>query len=482
VTEVLTSQATVWLAKAASLRGVTALAPDGSTDVLFTCEDDETTRVAFETMRDEGVIEWTGPRSFYLREAAKGHRRCESCGMAMRPRLYRARDDDQRLVCDGCKANGLGPKEWNVAYASLPPGYQREAQVRHEATVAGLAVLAEVRKCPACGGQGTYEDDETGQERACLRCNGDGVLDVKKTSAQDDQATVYVVTVPGQEGFHPEIRWDDSFGKWICVDDDMGRFATGNSVAVVLRSIKGRFGSETTIAPKTGGLQTVAHDSGDGETIFHCPFCGSGAVAGGHDGTVTCDFCHTAFTVQVQPTHTNMPQTVNGQPYNIPGMPGGGPDAGAAQQQDRQDQGDAQDGAPQPGDNPAADANKGNSPAADRAAQDGSGPAKPNPFAKGSSIPAGAERCEGSGAPAIDASWGDGATPTRTGQCPVCGNRWMLTISGDLTDHPTTTFATPYVAVQGGVLPIDKALQAIALAHADDREAVLAQVRQENVR
>lgn len=69
-------------------------------------------------------------------------------------------------------------------------------------------------------------------------------------------------------------------------------------------------------------LSRVAHDSGDGQTIFHCPFCGSGQVTARSDGTVECDFCHTHFTVQVQPEHSAMPQTVNGTPFPIPGMPG----------------------------------------------------------------------------------------------------------------------------------------------------------------
>ena len=39
-----------------------------------------------------------------------------------------------------------------------------------------------------------------------------------------------------------------------------------------------------------GALIKVAHQSGDGVTIYHCPFCGSGQVIAGSDGTVSCDF------------------------------------------------------------------------------------------------------------------------------------------------------------------------------------------------
>jgi hypothetical protein len=74
----------------------------------------------------------------------------------------------------------------------------------------------------------------------------------------------------------------------------------------------------------------IAHDSSDGSTIYHCPFCGSGSVTGTSDGSVTCDFCHTSFTVQVQPQYSAFPQTgPDGMPIPVPGMPGqidqGGP-------------------------------------------------------------------------------------------------------------------------------------------------------------
>jgi hypothetical protein len=66
----------------------------------------------------------------------------------------------------------------------------------------------------------------------------------------------------------------------------------------------------------------VAHDSGDGQTIYHCPFCGSGQVIARSDKTIECEFCHTSFTVQVQPEYSAFPQTMDGQPVQVPGMPG----------------------------------------------------------------------------------------------------------------------------------------------------------------
>lgn len=53
----------------------------------------------------------------------------------------------------------------------------------------------------------------------------------------------------------------------------------------------------------------------------NCPFCGSGQVIARSDGTVECEFCHSAFTVQVQPEFSAFPQTIDGVPVDVPGMP-----------------------------------------------------------------------------------------------------------------------------------------------------------------
>lgn len=83
---------------------------------------------------------------------------------------------------------------------------------------------------------------------------------------------------------------------------------------------------------KTATRKT-AHDSGDGATIFHCPFCGSGQVIARSDRTIECEYCHTCFTVQVQPQFPAFPQTIDGAPVQVPGMPGqiGGPPAAPGQ-------------------------------------------------------------------------------------------------------------------------------------------------------
>ncbi|MFJ4902888.1 hypothetical protein [Streptomyces sp. NPDC088727] len=67
--------------------------------------------------------------------------------------------------------------------------------------------------------------------------------------------------------------------------------------------------------------QVLAHQSGDGITIAHCPFCGSGQVLGRSDGNTECQFCNQSFMVRVQPMFSAFPQTIDGMPVDIPGMP-----------------------------------------------------------------------------------------------------------------------------------------------------------------
>lgn len=69
------------------------------------------------------------------------------------------------------------------------------------------------------------------------------------------------------------------------------------------------------LAPRT------AHESGDGVTVRHCPFCGAGQVIGRSDGNTECSFCNSAFLVRVQPLYSAFPQSVGGVPVQIPGMP-----------------------------------------------------------------------------------------------------------------------------------------------------------------
>lgn len=77
---------------------------------------------------------------------------------------------------------------------------------------------------------------------------------------------------------------------------------------------------------KDAALRKQGHVSGNQIDIFHCPFCGSGAVVARSDMSVECSFCSTAFTVTVSPLYPAFPMSVNGQPYPWPGRPDGGVD------------------------------------------------------------------------------------------------------------------------------------------------------------
>lgn len=74
------------------------------------------------------------------------------------------------------------------------------------------------------------------------------------------------------------------------------------------------------VARDEPSIKRVAHDSGNQEIIYHCPFCGSGQVIARSDGTIECEFCQACFTVQVQPEFSAFPQTIDGQPVDVPGM------------------------------------------------------------------------------------------------------------------------------------------------------------------
>ena len=51
----------------------------------------------------------------------------------------------------------------------------------------------------------------------------------------------------------------------------------------------------------------VAHLGNDPEAVYHCPFCGSGALVGGPDGSVTCGVCERTYMVFIQPQFSGMP-------------------------------------------------------------------------------------------------------------------------------------------------------------------------------
>lgn len=57
-----------------------------------------------------------------------------------------------------------------------------------------------------------------------------------------------------------------------------------------------------------------ANPEDQSKTVHNCPFCGSGGVTGGSDGSITCGFCEHTFKVYIQPTFVTAPSNVNGQP------------------------------------------------------------------------------------------------------------------------------------------------------------------------
>lgn len=290
-------------------------------------------------------------------------RACESCGVKM-PFGKRRTLVDGRKVCDGCNPNKPGEP-------GRPVGHHGAKE--------------KTMRCEACH-QPSENLVRTG---GLLRCAGG----CRKTADEQE----YYVEVDHGDGEHvtevatnsPEFAEQQAEG-----------FEQGGADDV-------RISTETS-------LRTVAHDSGDGETIYHCPFCGSGQVTGRSDGTVECGYCHSYFTVQVQPQFSSMPQTINGQPVDVPGMPG------------------------QPGGALPEEGGEEFAPA-------GSAAQAPEGFA-----PA------GSAAPAADPEGFAPAGSRAASKAPAL-----------------------YVTAGGIALPEESFLAHLALSLADDRDAVLAQVRAE---
>lgn len=173
--------------------------------------------------------------------------------------------------------------------------------------------------------------------------------------------------------------------------------------------------------PTATPMRKHAHDSGDGQTIYHCPFCGSGQVIARSDRTIECQFCHVCFTVQVQPQFPAFPQTINGQPVQVPGMPG----------QIGTDQGMGMD------------------PMADPAAQPGMDPGAP--------VDPSAVDAEGEVPEDDSEEESDDAPP------------WAKESSLFITDR-------------GHALPADEFARHLAIKHAEDPKAMAAQIKRERGR
>jgi hypothetical protein len=133
-----------------------------------------------------------------------------------------------------------------------------------------------------------------------------GLPKTQKCKYCDDQATKRLLWAEGM-GYIPVCDAHEGDGRHQIE-------VTNKDEVVGVKPIEG--------TPKAAMLTKEGHDSGDGMTIFHCPFCGSGQVIARSDRTIECSFCHIAFTVQVQPVFAQFPQTIDGQPVQVPGMPG----------------------------------------------------------------------------------------------------------------------------------------------------------------
>lgn len=130
--------------------------------------------------------------------------------------------------------------------------------------------------------------------------------------------------------FLPRARTDGKMMCPMCATNEGFRTMAQTRVAVRhhqgeldLRTATAEQGIKHFIASDMPGIVRLAHDSGDSITVFHCPFCGSGQVIARSDGSIECEFCHSSFTVQVQPEFSAFPQTIGGVPVDVPGM---GPD------------------------------------------------------------------------------------------------------------------------------------------------------------
>lgn len=242
------------------------------------------------------------------------------------------------------------------------------------------------RQCDDCGANmGPYEPrTRVGDQMLCDACkDGSHGGMVSKAAALpktqkceycDDRATKRLLWAEGI-AYIPTCDAHESDGRH--------RIEVTNKDEVVgVKPIEG--------TAKAAVLTKEGHDSGDGMTVFHCPFCGSGQVLARSDRTIECQFCHTAFTVQVQPVYPNFPQAIDGQPMDVPGMPGqvggdpmgGGMPPGADPMADGEEDGSAPFGADDVGDDGVPPTDEADADADDESDSGDSSGHGDNPFAK----------------------------------------------------------------------------------------------------
>jgi hypothetical protein len=263
-------------------------------------------------------------------------RQCDNCGAHMPAYEPRTRVGE-RMLCDACKANPRG----GFVSASVKPWWQQERR----------AMKKQAQTCGACDGTGEFDGVE------CGACEGSGDLaSSEELRYWDEGVHHYTHDEPAEHiMWNAVAAYDHLKNAHGLSDAEIDRryqtikdpenypFYQGNRGAHndvhaehVPQKIPHQHGTSTgpdsmrssgrrqerRVMNNQANLRKHAHDSGDGETIYHCPFCGSGQVIARSDRTIECEFCHTSFTCQVQPQFSAFPQTINGVPVQVPGMPG----------------------------------------------------------------------------------------------------------------------------------------------------------------
>lgn len=255
---------------------------------------------------DDGITD--RPWGDLMSHSAK--RTCDRCRGTMPDRMARQPDGEGNLVCDGCK-QGKAPTWATTGSAEHIPAWSDRIASDY---IAGDRVSTEY-------GEGTVVES-TGRS-ILIQLNSEETIRVQRGTPGFDRVEKVAST---SRTARSTCSWKDCTNPvdWHVEGPSSGDWGTSvcdeHKAAAVERW-------STTRAParvqRVGSVHHHAHDSGDNAIINHCPFCGSGAVTGGSDGTVDCGYCHTVFTVQVQPAHPNMPQTIDGSPQPPPGMPAG---------------------------------------------------------------------------------------------------------------------------------------------------------------
>lgn len=321
------------------------------------------------------------------------HRTCEDCGTSMQPFVRRTRRDDGSLVCKACMPEDKGGRRGGGRPEATPRGYRSPQYWESAKTAMPFDDDVQWATGPAPNPGSVWENPETSfhdpndryyimdSEAAVLggpngpwigsRSEGLAKIEdlrgaypnrrhmlipatgkqVEWLGGRGGRPGHFIMKLPDYEGSRTSTRLPDRFeplfeGRrkvadavwtphpktpWLMVCPYCSAEFRGVSAeAAESKAQEHERRAHPDVARAREGRRKHAHDSGDGETLYHCPFCGAGQLVGNADGTAQCQFCNTTFTVQVQPNQPEMPQTVDGEPYPIPDMPGtpGGGESG----------------------------------------------------------------------------------------------------------------------------------------------------------